>query len=124
MTAHQTVTADKITHTRVINPSHESLGHIEDVMIHLDSGNIAYFVLSFGGLLGTRVGDKRFAIPFNAFTVSNDNDEVVFILNVDKDYLRNAPGFDKDDYPDFADPAFESQHQQYYATYASNRNRR
>jgi sporulation protein YlmC with PRC-barrel domain len=121
MTAVQTVSADKIAHTRVINPKNESLGHIEDVMINLDNGNIAYFVLSFGGLLGTSLGDKRFAIPFKAFRVSNDNDEVVFVLNVDKEYLRNAPGFDKGDYPDFADPAFESEHHQYYAAYAPPR---
>ena len=120
-TVRQTLSADKITHARVVTPQFESLGHIEDVMIHLESGDIAYFVLSFGGFLGTKVGDKRFAIPFDAFTVSRDNDEVVFILDVDKEYLRNAPGFDKNAYPDFADPAFESQHHQYYAAYAPPR---
>jgi uncharacterized protein YrrD len=118
MSALHTISADKIEHTRVLNAQHESLGHIEDVMVNLENGQVAYFVLSFGGLFGTSVGDKRFAIPFQAFTVSNDNDEVVFTLNVDKDYLKNAPGFDKGSYPDFADPAFESQHQQYYASYA------
>lgn len=121
MAALQTVSADKITRTRVINTEHAALGHIEDVMINLENGQIAYFVLSFGGILGTTLGDKRFAIPFNAFEVSNDNDEVVFVLNVEKEYLKNAPGFDKNDYPDFADPAFESQHHQYYATYAPQR---
>ena len=121
MTRPQTVSASKITQTRVINAERESLGHIEDVMIHLDRGEVAYLVLSFGGLMGTKVGDKRFAIPFDAFTVSNDNDDVVFILNVEKEYLRNAPGFDKSDYPDFADPAFEHQHHQYYAAYAPHR---
>ena len=58
-------------------------------------GRVAYAVLSFGGFLG--MGDKLFAIPWQAFTVDQDSEKLV--LNVTKDKLDNAPGFDKDNWP-------------------------
>jgi len=67
-------------------------------MIDLDEGRIAYVVLSFGGFLG--MGNKLFAIPWEALIL--DTDQHVFILNVDRERLENAPGFDKDNWPDNA----------------------
>jgi sporulation protein YlmC with PRC-barrel domain len=83
---------------KVINTAGEQLGTIKELMIDLDGGLIAYAVLSFGGILG--MGDKLFAIPWEAFTINTDNH--TFILNVDKEVLENAPGFDKDNWPDNA----------------------
>jgi hypothetical protein len=54
--------------------------------------------LSFGRFL--RVGDKLFAIPLEALTI-NPQDHTV-ILDVDKEVLKDAPGFDKDHWPDNA----------------------
>ena len=45
-----------------------------------------------GGFLG--VGDKLFAIPWDALRLDTESHE--FVLNVDKRVLKNAPGFDKD----------------------------
>jgi hypothetical protein len=64
-------------------------------MIDLQSGNIAYVVVSFGGFLG--MGNKLFALPWEAFTVDEKREKV--IVNIDKDVLENAPGFDKDNWP-------------------------
>jgi surface antigen len=50
------------------------------------------------------MGDKLFAIPWEALTLDEDNKQ--FILNTDKEILENAPGFDKDNWPDMADPGF------------------
>ncbi len=87
---------------RVVNTRGEDLGKVEDIMIHIDSGRVAYVVLSFGGILG--IGDKLFAIPWEALTL--DEDEKHFIMDIDKEKLENAPGFDKDNWPDMADPEF------------------
>jgi hypothetical protein len=57
-------------------------------------------VLSFGGFLG--IGDKLFAIPWQALQLDPDNK--CFVLDVDKEMLDNAPGFDKDHWPSMADP--------------------
>jgi len=79
----------------VRNLQGEDLGNLEEIMLDLDSGQIAYAVLSFGGFLG--LGDKYFAIPWQALSVDSDNKELV--LDVPKEKLMNAPGFDKDDWP-------------------------
>jgi hypothetical protein len=71
-------------------------------MIDLETGDVAYAVLSFGGILG--MGDKLFAVPWGALALDADRHE--FLLDVDKETLKNAPGFDPDDWPDFADPSF------------------
>lgn len=83
----------------VLNPAGEDLGEIKELMIDVESGRVAYAVLSFGGFLG--LGDKLFAIPWAALTLNAD--EHAFILNVDKEVLKNAPGFDKDHWPQTAD---------------------
>ena len=88
----------------VKNAAGEDLGKIEDLMIDLHSGRIAYAVLSFGGFL--KMGNKLFAIPWEALKVDPINK--VFILHVDKSQLENATGFDKDHWPNMADPTFGS----------------
>jgi sporulation protein YlmC with PRC-barrel domain len=80
----------------VRNPQGEDLGNLEEIMVDLDTGRIAYTVLSFGGFLG--LGDKFFAIPWQALSVDTENKEIV--LNIDKETLEDAPGFDKDNWPD------------------------
>ena len=83
----------------VKNTTGESLGDIKDMMIDIDQGRVAYAVLSFGGVLG--LGDKLFAIPWEALRL--DTDDKCFILDVPKDKLEKAPGFNKDNWPNMAD---------------------
>jgi sporulation protein YlmC with PRC-barrel domain len=80
----------------VVNAVGEDLGSIEEIMLDVSSGRVAYAVLSFGGFLG--LGDKLFAVPWDAMTV--DTDEERFILDVSKERLEDAPGFDQDDWPE------------------------
>jgi len=91
--------ADTVVGDQVVNLQNENLGKIEHLMIDLESGRVAYAVLSFGGFLG--MGDKLFAIPWSALAL--DPDDHKFILNVDKELLKAAPGFDKDHWPNMAD---------------------
>ncbi len=94
----------------VVNASGEDLGKIEAIMLDVISGRIAYAVLSFGGFLG--MGAKLFAIPWSALTL--DAGEKRFILNVPKERLENAPGFDKDHWPSMADSTWATQIHAYY----------
>jgi sporulation protein YlmC with PRC-barrel domain len=104
------LSAGSLSGDRVENASGEDLGKIKEIMIDLHSGRVGYAVLSFGGVLG--LGDKLFAVPWNALTL--DEGEEKFILNVDKATLENAPGFDKDNWPDMADPSWGSQIYRHY----------
>ena len=92
------LSATRIIGNKVVNTEGQQLGNIKELMVDLDDGQIAYAVLSFGGFLG--VGDKLFAIPLEALTI-NPQDHTI-ILDVDKEVLKDAPGFDKDHWPDNA----------------------
>jgi sporulation protein YlmC with PRC-barrel domain len=81
---------------KVVNPQGEELGEIKEFMLDIESGQIAYAVLSFGGFLG--LGDKLFAVPWKALRLKPNTHS--FVLNVDKETLENAPGFDKDNWPE------------------------
>ncbi len=89
---------------RVKNETGDDLGKIEDLMIDLHSGRIAYAVLSFGGFL--KMGNKLFAIPWEALRLDTVKQE--FVLHIDKSRLEQATGFDKDNWPNMADPTFGS----------------
>lgn len=104
------LSANTLTGDRVVNRQGEDLGKIDDLMIDLDRGRVAYAVLSFGGVLG--VGDKLFAIPWEALSL--DRAEKRFVLGIDKTLLERAPGFDKNHWPDMADPAWGAQLYGYY----------
>jgi sporulation protein YlmC with PRC-barrel domain len=96
----------------VYNDQDEKLGDIKEFMLEMDTGRVAYAVLSFGGFLG--LGEKLFAVPWNALKLDTVNKR--FVLNVDKDRLKNAPGFDKDDWPDMTDQTWASGIRSFYGT--------
>jgi len=96
----------------VRNPANENLGSIDDLVVNAHNGKIQYAVLSFGGIMG--IGDKLFAVPINSLQSKTDDDK--FVLDVSKDRLKDAPGFNKKNWPDFADPQFRSSVDDYYST--------
>lgn len=104
------IAADTLTGDKVVNRQKEDLGTIEHLMIDLENGRVAYAVLSFGGFLG--MGGKLFAIPWSALKL--DTEERQFILDVDKERLESAPGFDKAQWPNMADRAWGVQVSNYY----------
>jgi sporulation protein YlmC with PRC-barrel domain len=91
--------ADTLEDERVCNAEGEHLGNVDHIMLDVPSGRIAYAVLSFGGFLG--MGDKLFAVPWQSLVL--DIEKKCFVLNVSKERLKSAPGFDKDNWPTFAD---------------------
>lgn len=99
-----------LTGDAVRNPEGEDLGKIEEIMLDVPTGSIAYAVLSFGGFLG--IGDKLFAVPWDALVLNEDSK--CFVLNVSKDRLKDAPGFDKNNWPDMSAPEFGGKIYDYY----------
>jgi sporulation protein YlmC with PRC-barrel domain len=100
----------------VENTQGDNLGEIHDVVVDPSDGSVAYAVLAAGGFLG--LGEKYFAIPWRAFqAVTDDNDKTEverLILDADKDRMQNAPGFDKDNWPDMANPEWGQTVHTYY----------
>ncbi len=99
------VKGSKIIGKSVQTMGGKKIGEIEDLAIDELDGQVRYAVLSFGGILG--LGEKYFAIPWEALSLSNNKEH--FALAVTEKELEKAPGFDKNNWPDFADPV-------YYAT--------
>lgn len=106
----QLMLADTLAGNKVVNLEDENLGKIDGIMLDVQSGHIAYAVLSVGGLFG--LGDRLFAIPWSALTLDVQNKR--FILDADEERLKNAPGFDKDRWPSMADNSWALQVHTYY----------
>ncbi|QGZ63532.1 PRC-barrel domain-containing protein [Paraburkholderia acidisoli] len=95
---------------RVFSSNGDEVGKVKDIMIDVQSGRIAYMVMSSGGFLG--IGDKLLAVPWNALTL--DADRKCFVLDLTSERVKNAPGFDKGHWPSMADRTWASSVHQYY----------
>jgi len=92
------LSSSTISGDKVVSRQGEDLGDIKDLMIDVDNGRVAYAVLEFGGFLG--MGSKLFAVPLSAMEIDTENHR--FVFDQSKETLESAPGFDKDDWPDFS----------------------
>jgi sporulation protein YlmC with PRC-barrel domain len=106
--------ANTLTGDDVVNHKNEELGSIKEIMLDMRTGKVAYAVMSFGGLLG--MADKLFAVPWTALTL--DTVHKRFVLNIVKEHLANAPGFDKDAWPDMTDSEWVNALHEYYGVKA------
>jgi sporulation protein YlmC with PRC-barrel domain len=93
--AASTLKGDKVT-----NAKGEDLGKVEEIMIDLEKGKVAFVVLSFGRV-NWMPNNKLFAVPWEALSISFHDKK--FVLNISQETLKNAPGFDRDRWPDVAD---------------------
>ena len=97
--------ASNIIGTNVVNPDGDKLGDVKEIVIDPRTGKVAYAVVSFGGFLG--MGTKLFAIPFSALKYNVTKSEFVnkeyiqneYVLDISKERLNEAPGFDPDHWP-------------------------
>lgn len=102
--------ASKIIGMDVENAQRQDLGDIKDIVIDFDKGQIAYVVVGSGGVLG--VGDTLHAVPWRSLKLSDKMDK--FVLNVDKNQWKNAPGFPNNKWPEVADKTFRQHVDSYY----------
>ena len=104
------VRVSQLTGMNIQNSQGKSLGEINDLVVDANSGKIRYAAVTYGGFLG--IGNKMFAVPFEAFKWQrdpNDVKETVLVLNITQQQLEGAVGFDESHWPDFADQKFTSE---------------
>jgi hypothetical protein len=77
----------------VYDTSNYKIGEIVDLIVERD-GRIAAAIVGVGGFLG--IVEKNVAIPFDALTVSQKNNQRHLTLNTTKDALKSAAGFTYD----------------------------
>lgn len=104
--------ADTLLGDEVVNGAEEKLGDIKEIMLDMNTGQVAYAVLAFGGFLG--LGEKLFAVPWQALHLDTANHR--FVLNVEKERLKTAPGFNRDAWPDMSDIGWANQVHTFYGT--------
>jgi sporulation protein YlmC with PRC-barrel domain len=113
----------KLIGADVENARGENLGDIKDVVFNT-RGHIEYAVLAFGGFMG--MGEKYFAVPWAALKPvagQKPGDRDHYVLNMDKERLKNAPGFDKNNWPNMADRSWADQLYAFYGVTPSREQR-
>ncbi|MCU0863714.1 MAG: PRC-barrel domain-containing protein [Planctomycetes bacterium] len=98
----------------ITNSKNESLGEIQDIVLDATNHRIAYAVVGFGGFLG--MGEKYFALPWRLFEFAQRGSDSTphATLGLDREALKAAPGFDKSNWPDMANPAWAGKVDEYY----------
>jgi sporulation protein YlmC with PRC-barrel domain len=81
------VSSDALEGGRVVNPRGEDLGTIEEIMIDVPRGRVAYAVLACGL---PELDEKRVAVPWKDLTRDSERD--CFVLDSDRERLEQAPG--------------------------------
>jgi sporulation protein YlmC with PRC-barrel domain len=74
----------------------KDVGHIKEVVLEAATGDVAFAIVAFGGVLG--LGDKLVALPWWALQASAADRP--FRLQITEEQLKNAPSFNEDQWPD------------------------
>jgi sporulation protein YlmC with PRC-barrel domain len=80
----------------------EKLGVIGDIMLDIGSAKVRYAVLDATSAAGA--DKKRFAVPLPALRLDTENE--CFVLEIDREGLAHASGFDPGSPPSQPDPLF------------------
>jgi hypothetical protein len=102
----------KLDSNTVFSSDDNDVGKVKEIMLDVRSGRIAYIVLSSGGFLG--MGDKLLAIPWHALTLDMLNK--YFRLSISSEKIKNATGFDKNNWPSMTDHVWAGSVHQFYGS--------
>lgn len=95
----------------VVNRADEALGELAHLMFDMASGRIAYVVLARGGVLG--LGERLHAIPWSAVTL--DAQRQCLVVDIARERMESAPGFDRSHWPVMSDPAWRHAIESFYS---------
>jgi sporulation protein YlmC with PRC-barrel domain len=107
-----TFRASKLMGLHVRNTAGEKLGTVDDMVVNVATGKIDYVAMGVGGVLG--LGEKLLAIPYSEMKFNFGKDENFFVVNMSLEKVKAAPGFDKRDWPNVADPKWREEIDKYY----------
>ncbi len=117
----QLLRASQLTDKSLQNTQGQRIAPVNDLVIDLADGKVEYVVAGTGGgFLG--MGQNLHAIPWSAMDYNVNRQALV--LDATRQKLENAPGFKRDNWPDFQDPAWRSRIDGYYGTQGTQANPR
>ena len=76
----------------LVNEKGQDLGQVQNFVIDMLAGRIAFVIVAFGGMLG--ISDKWFAVPWEIMTWSPDKRK--FMVDMPQNVFEKAPGMNKD----------------------------
>jgi sporulation protein YlmC with PRC-barrel domain len=107
------ISSNKVEGTAVYNRQGERLGSIYNFMVDKRSGQVEYAVLSFGGFLG--IGDSYYPLPWKS--LKYDTGQGGYVVDLDKDRLQGAPSYSRGEAPDWSNPGYGRQIDDYYGRF-------
>jgi hypothetical protein len=107
---HPLIESDRVEGTSVYGADSNHIGSIKRLMIHKQSGQVAYVVMSFGGFLG--LGEDTYTIPWGKLTY--DTELGGYRTDITSDQLQGAPSFNRDDKQDWSNRDQERELHSYY----------
>jgi sporulation protein YlmC with PRC-barrel domain len=96
--------ASKLIGKNVDNPQEDNLGEIGELVLDPGRCRVNYFVLESGGFLG--LGEKLFAIPWDAIEVQQREGDDQLVLNVPKERFKDAPEYEDSDWDLMSNPVW------------------
>lgn len=98
---------------KVLSEKGDSLGTIENTIVDIDHGRVAYAVVSHGGLLG--IGDKDVLLPFVTISCRGEGTQLRTTATLEQ--FKQSEGFDEenaDQVRKLSDPAFAERFYRYF----------
>lgn len=84
---HSMISSQTVNGTEVYSPQGDHLGHIDELLIDKQSGQVAYAMMGFGGFLG--LGEDQFPLPWAK--LHYDTKQQGYVTDVTKEQLEGAP---------------------------------
>ncbi len=109
--AGQLLRADRFVGLNVMGADDTGLGEVSDLLVNLDSGQVVYAIVSYGGFLG--IGANSVPVPWNALQVTA-GDALGLRLNVDVATLDNAPQLDLGSLPESISAGWDTEVRSYW----------
>jgi hypothetical protein len=100
---HSLISSDRVEGTSVRRPGGARIGAIQRIMIDKVSGQVAYAVLSFGGIFG--IGQKHLPIPWAQLKYNPDTES--YEIDLSDEQLKAAPNYEADKDFDWGDRSQE-----------------
>jgi len=109
----QLISSDKVEGTAVYNTEGEHLGSIYNVMINKETGQVAYAVMAFGGILG--IGSDYHPLPWDQLTY--DRAQGGYIVRLSKEQLEGSPVYARSEAERWDDPDYHRGIDAYYSPF-------
>ena len=107
---HNLISADKVEGTKIFSRDGENIGTCKKVMINKLTGQVAYVVAQYGGVMG--FGSDYYPLPWSV--LDYDTTKCGYVINQTKEQLQNAPRYTATSEPDWSSRSYNDEVHKHY----------